>query len=216
MSGERYLYCEGDAPLLFTENETNNERIFGKPNASPYVKDAYQRLLHSRKAGRGESERRGHEGRGALPVHVDAGRDGDDSPAASAIWRLTKLAIRSRTLRRSGHAQARGRRVLRSITPASVDEDAARVMRQALAGMLWTKQYFGLDVDKWLEEHGVDPIGSASATRSQPRVVSHGERARHLDAGQMGVSLVRGLGPGVPRHGACRPSTSISPRNSST
>src|SRR5208283_3981276 len=37
--GERYLYCEGDVPLLFTENETNNERIFGTPNASPYVKD---------------------------------------------------------------------------------------------------------------------------------------------------------------------------------
>ena len=37
--GERYLYCEGDVPLLFTENETNNERIFGQPNASPYVKD---------------------------------------------------------------------------------------------------------------------------------------------------------------------------------
>ena len=37
--GERYLYCEGDACLLFTENETNNERIFGTPNATPYVKD---------------------------------------------------------------------------------------------------------------------------------------------------------------------------------
>ena len=37
--GERYLYCEGDVPLLFTENETNNERLFGTPNASPYVKD---------------------------------------------------------------------------------------------------------------------------------------------------------------------------------
>ena len=38
--GDRYLYCEGDVPLLFTENETNNERIFGTPNATPYVKDA--------------------------------------------------------------------------------------------------------------------------------------------------------------------------------
>jgi hypothetical protein len=37
--GEHYLYCEGDVPLLFTENETNNERLFGKPNASRYVKD---------------------------------------------------------------------------------------------------------------------------------------------------------------------------------
>ena len=42
--------------------------------------------------------------------------------------------------------------------PDGVSEDAARVMRQALAGMLWTKQYFGLDVEKWLEEHGADPI----------------------------------------------------------
>jgi hypothetical protein len=37
--GERWLYFEGDAPLLFTENETNNQRLFGTPNASPYVKD---------------------------------------------------------------------------------------------------------------------------------------------------------------------------------
>jgi hypothetical protein len=43
-------------------------------------------------------------------------------------------------------------------TPGRVGEDEARVMRQALAGMLWSKQYFGFDVDKWLLEHGVDPM----------------------------------------------------------
>ena len=53
--GERYLYCEGDAPLLFTENETNNERIFGTPNASPYVKDGINNYVVRRKAGRGQS-----------------------------------------------------------------------------------------------------------------------------------------------------------------
>ncbi len=37
--GDRWLYVEGDAPLLFTENETNNERVFGTTNAGPYVKD---------------------------------------------------------------------------------------------------------------------------------------------------------------------------------
>jgi len=37
--GDRYLYCDGDIPLLFTENESNNERLFGTANASPYVKD---------------------------------------------------------------------------------------------------------------------------------------------------------------------------------
>ncbi len=46
----------------------------------------------------------------------------------------------------------------RAITPKRVSKDEALVMRQALAGMLWSKQYFGFDVDKWLGEHGVDPM----------------------------------------------------------
>jgi hypothetical protein len=45
-----------------------------------------------------------------------------------------------------------------AITPADVGEDAANVMRQALAGMLWSKQFFFLDADKWLDEHGVDAL----------------------------------------------------------
>src|SRR4029453_4775976 len=43
--GEPYLYCEGDVPLLFTENETNNERIFGTPSAGRYVKDGIHNYL---------------------------------------------------------------------------------------------------------------------------------------------------------------------------
>ena len=46
----------------------------------------------------------------------------------------------------------------KSITPIHVSEDAALVMRQALAGMLWSKQFFYFDVDKWLKEHGEDPM----------------------------------------------------------
>jgi hypothetical protein len=49
-----------------------------------------------------------------------------------------------------------------AITPARVGEDSANVMRQALAGMLWSKQYFYFDIDKWLEEHGIDPTRPAS------------------------------------------------------
>ena len=48
--GERYLYCDGDAPLLFTENETNTQRIFGVPNRSPYVKDSINNyIVHGQK-----------------------------------------------------------------------------------------------------------------------------------------------------------------------
>src|SRR5262249_8389849 len=47
--GERYWYCEGDVPLLFTENETNTERISGAANRSPYVKDSINSyVVHGR------------------------------------------------------------------------------------------------------------------------------------------------------------------------
>ena len=53
--GERYLYCDGDAPLLFTENETNTQRIFGVPNRTPYVKDSINDYRRPRPDGGGQS-----------------------------------------------------------------------------------------------------------------------------------------------------------------
>jgi len=54
--------------------------------------------------------------------------------------------------------QAEADEFYKSITPPRVSADEALVMRQALAGMLWSKQFFYFDVDKWLEEHGQDPL----------------------------------------------------------
>ena len=56
------------------------------------------------------------------------------------------------------------------------------VMRQALAGMLWSKQYYFFDLDKWLEERGVNPLLPASANAEQG-MVPHGERSHHFHAG---------------------------------
>jgi hypothetical protein len=50
----------------------------------------------------------------------------------------------------------------KAVTPPSLNEDQRRVLRQAMAGMLWTKQYFGFDVSKWLSEHGIDPMRAGS------------------------------------------------------
>ena len=108
--------------------------------------------------------------------------------------------VRSR-LRRSPR---RGRRVLRDADPADAGPDAAMVMRQALAGLLWSKQYYEYDVHRWLREHGANPWDPARADQLGPQraVVSHDRPRRHLDARQVGVPVVRGLGPGVPRGAA--------------
>ena len=55
-----------------------------------------------------------------------------------------------------------------AITPVHVGEDAANVMHQALAGMLWSKQYFFFDVDKWLDEHGADPLLAEKRSGAEP------------------------------------------------
>src|SRR6516165_5597183 len=57
--GECYLYCEGDVPLLFTENETNTQRIFGAPNRSPYVKDSFNNFIVHGQEGAVNPEKKG-------------------------------------------------------------------------------------------------------------------------------------------------------------
>jgi Mannosylglycerate hydrolase MGH1-like glycoside hydrolase domain len=156
--GERYLYCEGDAALLFTENETNNERIFGTRNASPYVKDAFNEYVVHGKNDAVNPERKGTKSAAHYQVNVGAGQ------TATIRLRLSPVAPTSIGDSFSSFAeivQTRKREAdefYRALTPERVSEDEARVMRQALAGMLWSKQYFGFDLDKWLTEHGTDPM----------------------------------------------------------
>ena len=154
-----YLSCEGDAPLLFTDNETNNERLFNSPNAGPQVKDGFDRYL--------------------VHQQQDAVNPLQTGTKAAPHYHLNVAAGSSRTvrLRLSRTAPATGGETFAdfddlfrariteaddfyaNLIPATVqaDPDRANVMRQALAGMLWTKQYFYYDVDKWLEEHHVTP-----------------------------------------------------------
>jgi hypothetical protein len=156
--GERYLYCEKQAPLLFTENDTNNERVFGTANATPYVKDGFHNyVIH------GNQNAINHEQTGTkAAAHYTISTD----PGETAKLRL-RLSIQppaeignpfkdfEDSMRTRQHEADE---FYRSVTPTRVGEDEARVMRQALAGMLWSKQYFGFDVGKWLAEHGVDPM----------------------------------------------------------
>ncbi|MER5946478.1 glucosidase [Streptomyces sp. NPDC001904] len=153
--GSYDLRCAGAPRLLFTENETNNERLFHTPNASPYVKDGIGRFLV--------------EGEGTA---VNPDREGTK---AAAHYTLVVPPGGSETLRlRLGPAGgqlslARGfdsvfkQRIAeaddfyRELTPARASEDEARVLRQALAGMLWSKQYYSFDLETWLAEHHLSP-----------------------------------------------------------
>ena len=78
------------------------------------------------------------------------------------------------------------------------DAEAALVQRRAFAGLLWTKQFYLVDMPKWIA--GDPAIAATPAARSQPRLGARQQRRHHRDARQVGISLVRRLGLGLPRH----------------
>jgi hypothetical protein len=165
--GTRFLCAEGQAGLLFTENETNSERLFGTPNRTPYVKDAIDRYLVRNEAGAVNPERTGTKAAVHYTLEVGAGK------SETLRLRLSEIAPAQTTAPFADFEatmQARRREAdefFATVIPASLGEDAARVMRQALAGMMWSKQFYNYDLDIWLVEHGADPFASRrAATRN--------------------------------------------------
>jgi hypothetical protein len=157
--GKRYLYCEGGVPLLFTENETNNERIFGEANHGPYVKDGINDCVVLGSSGAVNPEKTGTKASAHYEIAVQSGmtatirlRLSDRSP--SEIGSPFGKQFAGIFQNRRNEADE----FYRSITPDGTSEERILVMRQALAGMLWSKQYFGFDVGKWLDEHGAGPM----------------------------------------------------------
>ena len=160
--GAYRLYCDRDVPLLFTENDTNNARLFPNfPNASPWVKDGINNYLVHNQLSAVNPDQTGTKVSAhyrltvgprqsmtvrlrltqQVPTTQGAKTAADSFPFAQAFDET--LAAR---LQEADAFYA-------SITPPSATEDEARIMRQALAGMLWSKQYYYLDLDDWLSEH---------------------------------------------------------------
>jgi len=156
--GEYTLHVEGEAPLLFTENESNAERLWNTPNAIPWVKDAFHRAVVQGEPDAVNPSQVGTKAASHHRLRIPAGG------AASVRLRLARTGLASAAApfadfdRVLGERRAEADAFYASLTPPALSADAALVMRQALAGMLWTKQFYLFDVDRWLEEHDAHPL----------------------------------------------------------
>jgi Mannosylglycerate hydrolase MGH1-like glycoside hydrolase domain len=158
--GKYYLYCENEVPLLFTENETNNERLFPDfPNSSRYVKDGINNYLVNGQQDAVNPKKRG--------TKVTADYQLSVKPGQTVVIRLRLSTMAPAKIVNSFKNnfeeifKARLREAdefYKSVTPPGVGKDAANVMRQAIAGMLWSKQYYYFEADHWLEEHKAHPL----------------------------------------------------------
>jgi hypothetical protein len=160
--GDYTLFCEGNVPLLFTENETNHERLFsGQKNESPYAKDGINNFVVQGFTGAVNPEMKGTKAAAHYKMTIGAGKTS-----------VTRLRLTKRTGELDSVPFGKDFDTLfeerlrdaddfyRSITPPSISDDEANVMRQALAGMLWSKQFFFFDGDNWLDEHNSNPLHS--------------------------------------------------------
>jgi len=153
--GQRWLYCQGADRLLFTENETNNQRLFGSANASPYVKDGINEAIVD---GRPEAVNPDQVGtKVAAHYHLDIGsgetvvvrlRLSDDGQLTEPFAGFNELLTRR---------QQEADDFYQQITPFPLTDDLRNVQRQAFAGLLWTKQFYHYWVQEWLQGDPASP-----------------------------------------------------------
>ncbi len=168
--GDVRLDTEASATLLFCDNETNPARIPGAPAVSAYPKDAHQRLRRPRRGGCGQPGAPWHQGRRASRAR--AGPRGQRVGPAAPVVPAAHLAGAAHPGLGDDFAHVLDERrreadaFYATLLPPSSSADEGLVMRQALAGLLWGKQYYEYDVHRWLADHGVNLWNAQDAPAS--------------------------------------------------
>jgi len=171
--GARWLYCEGASELLFTENETNTARLYGVPNRS-YAKDGINDYLVQGERGAVNPSGRGTKFSAHYQLAVAPGETASvrlrlaDSPPAAASEVFGEGFERTFAARRREADE-----FYEGVVPADLSDDARDVMRQSLAGLLWSKQFYHYVVRDWLAGDPAQPAPPAERRRGRNREWAH-------------------------------------------
>ena len=151
------------ATTLFCENETNTERLYGSPSATPYPKDGINDHVLTG-AATVNAERRGTKCAFWYRLSVPAGATVEVRlrlrPAGTSPEPATALGTDFDDV--VGRRRAEADEFYAELTPAPASADEALVLRQAFAGMLWSKQFYHYDVARWLDGDPTQPLPPAA------------------------------------------------------
>jgi hypothetical protein len=168
--GTRYLHIDGESVLLFTENDTNNERLFGFTNPTPYVKDAFHRYVVNGELAAVNPDERGTKAAAHVPMTLASG---ETKTIRVRLTTEASPAFGSSFDAVVGLRQCEADAFYDTVTPPSLSGDAERVMRQSFAGLLWSKQYFHYVVKDWLEGDANQPPPPAGRWHGRNREWTH-------------------------------------------
>jgi len=153
--GKRYLYATPGAELLFTNNDSNDQTLWDKPNRSPFVKDGIDRCIVQGELGAVNPDKVGTKA--AMHYFFPS-----IAPGESKVIYLRLLSepiffplanIESMIAKRKSEAD----QFYNQISPALATDEEKMIQRQAFAGMNWNKQFYYFGVNKWLCGDGIAP-----------------------------------------------------------
>ena len=171
---DRWLLLDRAVPVLFTNNETNTERIFALPNASPYVKDGINDFIVLGQRDAIRKDAHGTKAAAHYRLTVPAGATEvvrlrlteDDASPATAFDATFDEVINTRIHEANAFYAM--------VIPPHLSADGQLVIRQALAGMLWSKQFYYYPVNKWIHDDRLPPD-------CQQRVIKRNREWFHFD-----------------------------------
>ena len=166
-----YVDASGSAPsVLFTENETNHEKLFGSPNASPFTKDSFHDAIIRGEQDRLNPANRGTKAAGHVQTVIDAGE---------AHTVMVRLSASQQNNPFSGFEATFTKRIKEADTfyetvhDANLTPEERNVQRQALAGLLWSKQFYHYDVEQWLTGDPAGPVPPGSRWKGRNHEWTH-------------------------------------------
>ena len=150
--GHYSLECENDGTWLFTDNETNHERLYGQPNARPFHKDGFHRYVIDAEQGAVNSASTGTKAARLLQRTL--------APGEEWVVRLRLRSVHEHQGQQSGFGstfdelfeerESEWNTLMQQLVPSLSDDDRL-IHDSAIAGLLWCKKYYGWSVQRWLE-----------------------------------------------------------------
>jgi hypothetical protein len=198
--GKRWLLCDGSPELLFTENESNSQKLFGAPNRTPHVKDGINNYVVNGEIGAVNPEQIGTKASALYRLQVEAGSSAtlqlrltDQAPiAGDAAGRKVSNGPVRKSLGAAAATPAKQETAFGPLfdrvfaqriaeadefykrrMPKNLSKDAQAVQRQAFAGMLWSKQFYHYEVNSWLEGDSSGPTPPESRLHGRNKEWGH-------------------------------------------